>query len=141
MVDLYGRLSRLDESLRFIQSMSCAPIAEAWGALLNPNRIYKNVEMAKLASRKMEESEANNEGEKKKLTYNRRSASLPETVKLLMALSIAEIADDCNRRDIKQYSGEGSRHVPFQRPEPDISEAQTSQPKEIWFGLAQNLLL
>ncbi|CAI9295345.1 unnamed protein product [Lactuca saligna] len=62
MVDLYGRLSRLDESLRFIQSMSCAPIAEAWGALLNPNTIYKNVEMAKLASRKMEELEANNEG-------------------------------------------------------------------------------
>lgn len=32
MVDLYGRLIRLDESLRFIQSMPCAPIAEAWGA-------------------------------------------------------------------------------------------------------------
>ncbi|CAH1450941.1 unnamed protein product [Lactuca virosa] len=62
MVDLYGRLGRLDEALRFIQSMPCVPHAEAWGALLNACKIYKNVEMAKLASRKMVELEAKNDG-------------------------------------------------------------------------------
>ncbi|KAL4589367.1 hypothetical protein LXL04_002273 [Taraxacum kok-saghyz] len=62
MVDLYARSGHLDEALRFIQSMPCAPHAEAWGALLNACKIYKNVELAELASRKMVELEGKSDG-------------------------------------------------------------------------------
>lgn len=62
MVDLFGRAGRLDEALNFIHSMPCAPHAESWGALLNACKIYKNVELAKLAYRKMVELEAKNDG-------------------------------------------------------------------------------
>lgn len=62
MVDLYARSGRLDEALNFLDRMPFAPHVEAWGALLNASKIYNDVEMAELASRKMVELEAENDG-------------------------------------------------------------------------------
>ncbi|CAL8094146.1 unnamed protein product [Prunus armeniaca] len=62
IVDLYGRAGRLDEALNFINSMPMKPHAGAWGALLNASRMYKNMEIGELASRKIVELEAKNHG-------------------------------------------------------------------------------
>ncbi|KAF3431404.1 hypothetical protein FNV43_RR26135 [Rhamnella rubrinervis] len=62
MVDLCGRAGRLDEALDFIVSMPVKPHAGAWAALLNACRMYKNMEMGELASRKIVELEAKNHG-------------------------------------------------------------------------------
>lgn len=60
MVDLYGRAGRLDEALNFINNMPVNPHAGAWGALLNACRMYKNVDMGEIASRKLVDLEAQN---------------------------------------------------------------------------------
>ncbi|XP_008221687.1 PREDICTED: putative pentatricopeptide repeat-containing protein At5g40405 [Prunus mume] len=62
IVDLYGRAGRLDEALNFINGMPMKPHAGAWGALLNASRMYKNMEIGELASRKIVELEAKNHG-------------------------------------------------------------------------------
>ncbi|KAM0961754.1 hypothetical protein ACFX2A_021456 [Malus domestica] len=62
VLDLYGHAGRLDEALNFINNMPMKPHAGAWGALLNASRIYKNMEIAELASRKIVEPEAKNHG-------------------------------------------------------------------------------
>nr|GEU67350.1 putative pentatricopeptide repeat-containing protein At5g40405 [Tanacetum cinerariifolium] len=62
MVDLYGQIGRLDEALNVIYSMPFTPHAGAWGALLKASKLYNNVEMAELASNKMVELEAKNDG-------------------------------------------------------------------------------
>lgn len=62
MVDLYGRAGLLDEALNFINNMPFEPHSGAWGALLNASRMYKNMKMGELASRKIVELEAKNHG-------------------------------------------------------------------------------
>lgn len=62
MVDLYGRAGCLDEALNFINNMPVKPHSGAWGALLNACRMYKNMDLGELASRKIVELEAKNHG-------------------------------------------------------------------------------
>lgn len=62
LVDLYGRAGRLVEALGVIDSMPMKPHAGAWGALLNASRMHKNLDLGKLASRKIVELEAKNHG-------------------------------------------------------------------------------
>ncbi|KAK9063371.1 hypothetical protein SSX86_017241 [Deinandra increscens subsp. villosa] len=62
MVDLYGLSGRLDEALKFIYRMPVRPHAGAWGALLKACKLYNNVELAELASRKMVELEGKTDG-------------------------------------------------------------------------------
>ncbi|KAE9447845.1 hypothetical protein C3L33_20254, partial [Rhododendron williamsianum] len=62
MVDLYGRVGRLNEALDFINKMPVKPHAGAWGALLNACRIHKNTKLGELASRKIVELESKNHG-------------------------------------------------------------------------------
>lgn len=62
MVDLYGRAGQLTEALEFIKKMPIEPHTAAWGALLNACKIHKNMEIGKLASRKIVELEAKNHG-------------------------------------------------------------------------------
>ncbi|XAR65149.1 hypothetical protein NMG60_11009153 [Bertholletia excelsa] len=62
MVDLYGRAGCLNEALDFINKMPMTPHIGAWGALLNACKIYKNMELGELASRKIVELESMNHG-------------------------------------------------------------------------------
>lgn len=62
MVDLYGRAGQLEGAIDFIHSMPIKPHAGAWGALLNACRMYKNMDLGELASRKIVELEAKNHG-------------------------------------------------------------------------------
>jgi pentatricopeptide repeat protein len=62
IVDLYGRAGRLDEALNFINNMPMKPHAGAWGALLHASRMYRNMELGELASRKIVELEDRNHG-------------------------------------------------------------------------------
>lgn len=62
IVDLYGRAGRLDEALNFINNMPMKPHAGSWGALLHASRMYRNMELGELASRKMVELEDRNHG-------------------------------------------------------------------------------
>ncbi|XP_057451920.1 pentatricopeptide repeat-containing protein At1g20230-like [Lotus japonicus] len=62
MVDVFSRAGRLDEAYKFIQRMPLEPTASAWGALLGACRVFKNVELAKIAAKKLFDIEPNNPG-------------------------------------------------------------------------------
>ncbi|KAL1538918.1 pentatricopeptide repeat-containing protein-like protein [Salvia divinorum] len=62
MVDVLSRGGRVGQAHNFIQQMSIEPTASAWGALLGACRIYKNVEVGRLAARRLFEIEPNNPG-------------------------------------------------------------------------------
>ncbi|ESW10516.1 hypothetical protein PHAVU_009G216300 [Phaseolus vulgaris] len=62
MVDLYGRAGRLHEAFDTIKSMPFTPDAGVWGTLLGACRLHGNVELAKLASRHLQELDPKNSG-------------------------------------------------------------------------------
>ncbi|XP_074343743.1 putative pentatricopeptide repeat-containing protein At5g40405 [Apium graveolens] len=62
MVDLYSRAGRLDEAFSFINSMPIKPHVDAWGALLNACKIYKNKELGELAFKKIGKLKGNDHG-------------------------------------------------------------------------------
>ncbi|XP_049385305.1 pentatricopeptide repeat-containing protein At1g20230-like [Solanum stenotomum] len=62
MVDALSRAGRLEQAYNFIQNMPMKPSAGAWGALLGACRVYKNVEMARVAGKQLLEIEPENAG-------------------------------------------------------------------------------
>ncbi|KAK9275541.1 hypothetical protein L1049_022808 [Liquidambar formosana] len=62
MVDVLSRSGRLTEAYEFIQKMPLEPTAGAWGALLGACRVYKNVELGKIAANQLFEIEPHNPG-------------------------------------------------------------------------------
>ncbi|KAK1440725.1 hypothetical protein QVD17_06556 [Tagetes erecta] len=62
VVDVLSRAGRLEEAYRFIQSMVIEPTASAWGALLGACRVYKNVDLARIAAERLFEIEPHNAG-------------------------------------------------------------------------------
>lgn len=62
VADVLGRAGRLAEAYKFIQKMPVEPTASAWGALLGACRIYKNVDLARIAANHLFEIEPNNPG-------------------------------------------------------------------------------
>ncbi|KAE8719523.1 Pentatricopeptide repeat-containing protein [Hibiscus syriacus] len=63
LVDLLGRAGRLKEAYNLINSMSMVPDLVLWQSLLGACRIYKDVEMAEIASRNLVEMGSNNCGD------------------------------------------------------------------------------
>lgn len=53
VVDLLGRVGKIDEALSFISSMPTEPNARTWGALLGACRIHKRVELAEEVAEKL----------------------------------------------------------------------------------------
>ncbi|XP_074569148.1 putative pentatricopeptide repeat-containing protein At5g52630 [Curcuma longa] len=62
MVDVLGRSGHLEEAYELIQNMPMQPTVGAWGALLASCRVYKNVELAKIAAAHLFEIEPENPG-------------------------------------------------------------------------------
>ncbi|KAA8545385.1 hypothetical protein F0562_020169 [Nyssa sinensis] len=62
IVDLLGRVGKLDETKRLIESMPMQPHAEVYGSLLNASRVHKRVELGELAANKLFELEPDNSG-------------------------------------------------------------------------------
>lgn len=62
MVDVLSRAGRLEEAYQFIKKMPIKPTAGAWGALLGACRVYKNVELGRIAANKLFEIEPDNPG-------------------------------------------------------------------------------
>ncbi|XP_059623751.1 pentatricopeptide repeat-containing protein At1g20230-like [Cornus florida] len=62
MVDVLSRAGRLEEAYRFIQEMPIEPTAGAWGALLGACRVYKNVDLGRIAANRLFEIEPDNPG-------------------------------------------------------------------------------
>lgn len=62
MADVLSRGGRLAEAYDFIQQMPIEPSAAAWGALLGACRIYKNVDLGRIAAHRLFEIEPNNPG-------------------------------------------------------------------------------
>ncbi|KAL5820332.1 hypothetical protein ACOSQ3_022214 [Xanthoceras sorbifolium] len=62
MVDLLGRAGLLQEAYDFIENMPIEPDVEAWGSLLSSCRVYKNVELGKIAAERYLLIEPNNSG-------------------------------------------------------------------------------
>ncbi|KAE8701647.1 Pentatricopeptide repeat-containing protein [Hibiscus syriacus] len=60
LVDLLGRAESLKEAYNLINSMSMVPDLVSWQSLLGACRIYKDVEMAEIASRNLVEMGSNN---------------------------------------------------------------------------------
>lgn len=62
MVDTLGRAGRLKEAYEFIKKMPMKPATGAWGALLGSCRVYKNVELGRIAAEHLFEIEPSNPG-------------------------------------------------------------------------------
>ena len=50
MADALSRAHHLDKAYEFIKTMPIKPTASAWGALLSGCKLYKNVELGKIAA-------------------------------------------------------------------------------------------
>lgn len=62
LVDVLGRSGYLEEAYELIQKMPIEPTASAWGALLGACRVYKNVELGRIAADRLFEIEPDNAG-------------------------------------------------------------------------------
>ncbi|KAJ4715635.1 Pentatricopeptide repeat [Melia azedarach] len=62
MVDLFGRAGLLQEAYDFIENMPIEPDVVAWGSLLSSCRVYKNLELGKIAAEKLLLIEPGNSG-------------------------------------------------------------------------------
>lgn len=62
LVDILSRAGCLDEAYGYIQRMPMKPTAGAWGALLGGCRVYKNVDLARIAAKHLFEIEPDNPG-------------------------------------------------------------------------------
>lgn len=62
LVDLFGRAGRLNEAYETVKGMPFAPDAGVWGTLLGACRLHKNVELAKIASRRLMDLDPGNSG-------------------------------------------------------------------------------
>ncbi|KAK4393375.1 Pentatricopeptide repeat-containing protein, chloroplastic [Sesamum angolense] len=62
MVDVLSRGGRLEEAYNFIQKVPVEPSAAAWGALLGACRIYKNIDLGRIAANRLLEIEPDNPG-------------------------------------------------------------------------------
>ncbi|XP_052195254.1 pentatricopeptide repeat-containing protein At1g20230-like [Diospyros lotus] len=62
MVDVFSRAGRLEEAYDFIKNMPVQPSASAWGALLGACRVYKNVDLGRLAAKQLLQIEPKNPG-------------------------------------------------------------------------------
>ncbi|KAF7801266.1 pentatricopeptide repeat-containing protein [Senna tora] len=62
MIDLLGRVGKLEEATRLIQSMPMKPHAGSYGSLLNASRIHRKVRLGELAAAKLFKLEPYNTG-------------------------------------------------------------------------------
>lgn len=62
MVDVLGRAGQIDEAKDLIIKMPFKATAAVWGSLLASCRVYRNVELAEIAAKKLFEIEPNNAG-------------------------------------------------------------------------------
>lgn len=62
MVDLLGRIGKLNEALKLIESMPIQADGAVWGALLGACKIHKNVSLAEIAFHRVIELEPENIG-------------------------------------------------------------------------------
>ncbi|KAL8471976.1 hypothetical protein ACS0TY_029276 [Phlomoides rotata] len=62
MVDVLSRGGRLAEAYDFIKKMPIEPSVSAWGALLGGCRMYKNVDLGRIAAQRLFEIEPDNPG-------------------------------------------------------------------------------
>ncbi|VVB13244.1 unnamed protein product [Arabis nemorensis] len=62
MVDILGRTGLLSEAYELIKSIPFNPTASIWGSLLASCRVYKNLELAEVAAKKLFELEPENAG-------------------------------------------------------------------------------
>ncbi|KOM47196.1 hypothetical protein LR48_Vigan07g090000 [Vigna angularis] len=62
MIDMLGRVGKLEEAMKLIQTMPMQPHAGIYGSLLNATRIHKQVELGELAADKLFEVEPHNSG-------------------------------------------------------------------------------
>ncbi|KAK6143794.1 hypothetical protein DH2020_024142 [Rehmannia glutinosa] len=62
MVDLLGRVGKLDEAKRMIEEMPMRPHAGIYGSLLNASRIHKRFDLGEFAANKLFELEPENSG-------------------------------------------------------------------------------
>ncbi|GMP28212.1 hypothetical protein CsSME_00003850 [Camellia sinensis var. sinensis] len=95
MVDVLSRAGCLEEAYEFIQKMPIEPKPGAWGALLGACRVYKNVDLGRLAAKRLFEIEPNNPGNYVLLSNIFVSAKLwgeaSETRKLMRDRGITKI--------------------------------------------------
>ncbi|XP_059652108.1 pentatricopeptide repeat-containing protein At1g14470 [Cornus florida] len=62
MVDLLGRVGKVDEAMRLIEKMPMQPHPGVYGSLLNACRVHKRLDLGELAANKLFELEPENSG-------------------------------------------------------------------------------
>ncbi|KAL2536855.1 Pentatricopeptide repeat-containing protein [Forsythia ovata] len=86
MVDLLGRVGKLNEAKRVIERMPMDPHAGIYGSLLNASRIHKRIDLGEFAANKLFELEPENSGNYVLLSNIYASAGRWEDVERIRAL-------------------------------------------------------
>ncbi|KAK7284466.1 hypothetical protein RJT34_19212 [Clitoria ternatea] len=104
MVDLLGRVGRLDEAWKFIESMPIEPDSSVWGALLGACGKYGNVEMGREVAERLFKLEPDNPGNYALLSnIYRRNGMLEKAdeVRQLMGINGVRKEAGCSWIDVK----------------------------------------
>ena len=104
MVDLLGRVGRLDEAWKFIESMLIKPDSSVWGALLGACGKYGNVEMGREVAEKLFKLEPDNPGNYVLLSniYSRHGMlEKADEVRRLMGIKGVRKETGCSWIDVK----------------------------------------
>ncbi|KAL3814572.1 hypothetical protein ACJIZ3_015840 [Penstemon smallii] len=62
IIDLLGRVGKIDEAVKIIEEMPIHPHAGIYGSLLNASRVHKRIDLGELAANKLFELEPENSG-------------------------------------------------------------------------------
>ncbi|WMV15012.1 hypothetical protein MTR67_008397 [Solanum verrucosum] len=104
MVDALSRAGRLEQAYNFIQNMPMKPSAGAWGALLGACRVYKNVEMARVAGKQLLEIEPENAGNYVLLSNIYEAAKLRDWIQVKDKVHTFVVGDKNNAQTAVIYS-------------------------------------
>ncbi|XP_057439097.1 pentatricopeptide repeat-containing protein At2g22070-like [Lotus japonicus] len=104
MVDLLGRVGRLEEACNFIESMPIKPDSSVWGALLGACGKYADVEMGRKVAERLFKLEPDNPGNYRLLSniYTRHGMlEKADEVRQLMGINRVRKETGCSWIDVK----------------------------------------
>ncbi|XP_010558253.1 PREDICTED: pentatricopeptide repeat-containing protein At5g04780 [Tarenaya hassleriana] len=129
MVDIFGRSGHLSEAYELILSMPFDPTASIWGSLLGSCRVYKNIELAEVAAKKLFELEPENAGNHVLLSNiyaaNKKWEDIVHSRKLLRDSNVKKVRGKSwieIKNKVHTFSVVGSHHPRIQEINAELDE-------------------
>ncbi|KAL5709630.1 hypothetical protein ACHQM5_020295 [Ranunculus cassubicifolius] len=132
MIDLLGRVGRLDEAFDLIKRMPMKPDEAAWGALLSSCRMHGNVDLGKYASIKLLELDSDDSGTYAVLANMYASKRKWDDVRMVRSMMRA--------RGVKKTPGVSSVEVDGKSHEFLVEDKSHPQSEEL-YGLLDDILM